>query len=673
MTAVFQKMFYGQSAPAGSMIFYLASFLISFSVVFFITPLLCRFSTKFNVFIDQPDDRRIHSRAVPRCGGIGVFLGFNISCYVLLFMMPGFSGLGGSLTVEGWYHYLIGATGLLLLGLYDDAVGVRWWTKLLGQSLVALFMFSVGVSVNSVLNVALGEWLNLIATVVWFLAIINAFNLIDGLDGLASGLAIFGAIGLAALVFYNRSPADAVVLVGFIGACLAFLYYNFYPARIFLGDSGSMFLGFSLAAIGLSTGHKTTVVTALGVPLLAMGVPLFDTVLAIWRRSVRHVLSNTGINEGANGIVGADLEHLHHRLCHAGWTQRKVALVLYFASALLVGVGIISLFFNSYAGGVFFLAFVVGGFVIVRHIAQVELWDSGRLIVQGLRRPPGRALPMIAYPLIDFVSLGLSLATVLLLTGSFSTWPEYKQLLMFAHPLWCASAFFALVIFGAYNRVWSRARVVEYLSLAIALLLSSAFSLSIEIVLLDVGFRGGLVKTLLFFCISTILVVGVRILPRAVYDLMWLRLGQGRGPQGEQERVLIYGAGVGYKQYLESIGASGISQQIVGLIDDERNLRKRYICGYQVLGCGDELVECLSRYQVDRLVLTCAMPQKAVEAVLKHCRESDVDFFIFKAYEQQLYCSLRQQVEIEVLSEAGDSALVDPSVFSQLPGELYRR
>lgn len=674
MMTLFQKMFDGEVALAGSTVFYLISFLVSFLTVFLITPLLCSFSNSSGIFIDQPDERRIHYRAMPRCGGIAVFLGFNLSCITLFFFVSGFDSLGGNFELASWGNYLIGATGLLLLGLYDDAVGLRWFFKLFGQTVVALFMFSVGVSVNSVLSVSLGQWFDLFATVLWFLAIINAFNLIDGLDGLASGLAIFAAIGLAALMFYTRNPADAVTLVGLIGACLAFLYYNFYPAKIFLGDSGSMFLGFTLATIGLSTGHKTTVVTALGVPLLAMGVPLFDTVLAIWRRAVRRVLSKiSGVAPGS-GIAGADLEHLHHRLCKAGWTQRKVAMVLYGVSAVLVGISIVSLFFNSYSSGVFFLAFVVGGFVIVRHIAQIELWDSGRLVVQGLRRPPGRALPMIAYPLVDFVFLAIALAVVLALTASFSDWPQFNLLLITFHPLWCAPAFFALVLCGAYNRVWSRARVAEYVSITLALAASCILSIGAEIVFFDVGLRSGLVKGLLFFCVSAIFVVGVRILPRAVYDIMWLRHGQGRGPKGQrQERVLIYGAGVGYKQYLDSLGADGVSQRIVGLIDDEPNLRKRYICGYQVLGCGDELAECLFRYQIDRLVLTCAVSKKKAEALLNNCKDRNVDFFIFKSYEKRLYCSLSQRVEMEVLSETRQDAIIEQHFFSEIPGAISRR
>ena len=152
-------------------------------------------------------------------------------------------------------------------------------------------------------------YLNLVVTVAWILILVNAFNLIDGMDGLAVGLAVISSCGIAGSLLFRHLPGDALILIGLIGSCLAFLRYNYYPAKIFLGDSGSMFLGFTLATIALGTASKGTAMATIGIPLLAVGVPIFDTILAIWRRSVRGIMKISNKAFAEDMVMKPDLDH----------------------------------------------------------------------------------------------------------------------------------------------------------------------------------------------------------------------------------------------------------------------------------------------------------------------------------------------------------------------------
>jgi hypothetical protein len=199
-------------------------------------------------------------------------------------------------------------------------------------------------------------------------------------------------------------PADAVVMLGFAGACMGFLRYNFRPASIFLGDTGSMFLGFALASIAIATGSKGTMLASLGVPLLAVGIPVFDTMLAVWRRSIR-ALAPAAVFGGVRGLMRPDAEHLHHRLKRRGLNQYQVAVLLYIINAALVLVGLVSMIFRDHALGIFLLAFVVGAYVVVRHLAEVELWDTGRVLIRGLARPERKVAAFFFYPIADVITL----------------------------------------------------------------------------------------------------------------------------------------------------------------------------------------------------------------------------------------------------------------------------
>ena len=621
---------------SGSAWFYLVSFSAAFVTVFLLSPLSIRLAHRYNIFLDRPGTRRLHSSTTPRCGGVPVFIGFHIAC-MLCTILPGFSSLGTTLTSSWWHAFLLASSFLLLLGILDDALGLTWFTKLTGQTAVAVFMYWNGISVGQILTVSLPAFADFAATIIWFLVIINAFNLIDGLDGLASGLAAIAALGIAAILFYARKPADVVILTSFIGANLAFLRYNFHPAKIFLGDGGSMFLGFTLASLSLSTSTKLTMVSAVGVPLLAVGVPLFDTVLAIWRRSLRAFRDRVDPGRRFCAFAHADMEHLHHRLLNGGLNQRKAALFLYFGNAACVFVAVLVLFFNSKAMGIFFLAFIAGTYVAVRHLARAELWDSGDLIVRGFRRPSAPVVAALLYPALDFFLLNLCLLAALSLS-----YPDVllKTFYYSSVASWCVIPFIAMTLSGGYSRVWSRARVSDFVFLAVALYGGIAVALAFSFLNSpESGLHSVITQGAIFAGLSGLFILGLRALPRAVRDVMEYMKGSAPS-DGVSGRLLIYGAGLGSRLFLKNVfsaeSSRGTGMQVIGFVDDDPNLRKRIVHGYRILGQGVEIPALVETHRIDRIVIACRISPAVRDSLVKFCRIRDISLTEWIAEEVSL-------------------------------------
>ncbi len=327
---------------------------------------------------DPIDDRKVHDRQIPRIGGVAIF----VTVMATLGLLWGFSrdvewGDAGKLSV-----ILAGATAMHLLGLWDDlkSIPARW--KFLGQILIALAVFMAGVRVE-LLSIPLGGASTVelntvvagIVTVAWLVGITNAFNLIDGLDGLASGAALFALTTMFVVAsIYGQTGAAFVTLV-LAGATLGFLVFNFHPASIFLGDSGSLFLGFMLAAIGLLSSQKSPTMVALAIPLVSLGLPVLDTGLAIFRRFL-----------GGRPIFSPDRGHIHHRLLSLGHSPRKVALLLYGACAILA---LGAMLMVREAGSAFIaLVLVVVGLGVglaVQRLRFHEFEEFGRVLRKGMR------------------------------------------------------------------------------------------------------------------------------------------------------------------------------------------------------------------------------------------------------------------------------------------------
>ncbi|MGE4170631.1 MAG: glycosyltransferase family 4 protein [Candidatus Margulisiibacteriota bacterium] len=290
-------------------------FIVAFLITRWLTPAAKQLALHTGI-VDAPGERKIHKAPIPYLGGIAIYLGFLAS---LLWQAPLNAPLIG---------ILVGSGFLIVLGVVDDRFAIKASWKLLGQIGVAVFTYFLGVGITYLVLpwgpvLALGK-LSLPVTVIWVVGLINTMNLIDGMDGLATGIAAIGTCFLAVLAVEHIQFNVAFLSVALLGATLGFLRYNFAPAQIFMGDTGSMFLGYALACSAMMGVLKTDLPTGFFLPLIILGVPIFDTLFAIVRR-----LKNK------QGIFSPDKGHIHHRLLQAGMTQRQAAIFVYFTCMVL--------------------------------------------------------------------------------------------------------------------------------------------------------------------------------------------------------------------------------------------------------------------------------------------------------------------------------------------------
>lgn len=305
-------------------------FVIAFAVSLLSTPWVARLAFRIGA-VDQPSKRKIHHRVMPRLGGLAVFAGFAVAAAFLGVD----SRLGG---------LLAGGTVILLLGILDDTRGLSPKVKLFGQTVAATIVVFSGIRIEFINNpfngyFYLGDF-SIPFTVFWIVAITNAVNLIDGLDGLASGVSTIALLTFAIIAYQIGQSTVSLLALALAGAILGFLRYNFYPAKIFLGDCGSMFLGFMVAVLAVFGLLKGVTVVTFVVPIIILGVPIFDTCFAILRRFYEH-----------KPIFQADKQHLHHRLLSFGFSHRQTVLLIYGLS-LIFSASALLLIYNTASGQV---------------------------------------------------------------------------------------------------------------------------------------------------------------------------------------------------------------------------------------------------------------------------------------------------------------------------------
>ena len=294
------------------------TFLVALAASILVTPVAIRLAPKIGA-VDIPlDNRRMHTKTMPRFGGLAIFAGSTTAMLIFLKFDP------RVVTI------VMGGALIYILGVIDDIKHLSAKVKFLGQTFVALIMYVNGIRIEFLTNFLgegnsqLGDVLCFIITMVWIVGITNTVNLIDGLDGLAAGTAAIASLCIAYTAYIHGTYLAAGAMLALAGATLGFLPYNFYPAKIFMGDGGSLYLGFMLATLSvLGTVKSATLVTMI-IPVLVLGVPIFDTFFAIFRRFVNK-----------RPIMEADKGHLHHRLMKLGYGQRRATLMLYGITAIM--------------------------------------------------------------------------------------------------------------------------------------------------------------------------------------------------------------------------------------------------------------------------------------------------------------------------------------------------
>ena len=303
-------------------LFMIFAFIVSFAFTFATTPLVRRFAFKIGAIDIPKDNRRMHKKPTPRIGGLAIIFGFTVA--TLCFAQPS----------RQLYGTLAGAAITAVMGVIDDCKNLPAKLKFVIQIIAALVVVFAGdIKIDVFTNPnflsdnpywVLPEWLSVTLTVIWIVFITNAVNFIDGLDGLAAGVSAIMSISLVFISIRVGEYSIAILGIALMGSCFGFLPFNFNPAKIFMGDTGSTFLGFMLATLSIQGVFKSYAVISFAVPLLILGLPLFDALFAMIRRILR-----------GQSPMTADRGHLHHRLVDMGFSQKQTVFILYAISGVL--------------------------------------------------------------------------------------------------------------------------------------------------------------------------------------------------------------------------------------------------------------------------------------------------------------------------------------------------
>jgi UDP-GlcNAc:undecaprenyl-phosphate GlcNAc-1-phosphate transferase len=336
------------------------AFVLACLVSALLTPFVRRFALKRHLFDDHVSSRKVHGRPIPRLGGLAIAAGFYAPLLALL--------LEGSSVGDIFYAdsqkaiaFLIGGVAILLLGLYDDLYGSGAIKKFIAQFTIAGALYFAGfrieqISLPFIHALPLGP-LSFVFTLLWIVGVINAMNLIDGLDGLAAGVGLFGVLTTFVLAAHRGDPIMMLFMAALGGSLIGFLIYNFNPASIFMGDTGAMFLGYVLGVGAIQTNQKSSTTVAILIPIVALGLPITDTLLAMLRRAINK-----------RPLFSADRSHIHHKLLDLGLSQKQAVIILYGASIVLGGLALLLTVASSMQAALILLAMAIAGILAIRRL-----------------------------------------------------------------------------------------------------------------------------------------------------------------------------------------------------------------------------------------------------------------------------------------------------------------
>ena len=350
----------------------LGAFACSVGLSFVSTKLVRDFAVQKGWVAAPAQERHLHSKALPRLGGIAIVFSFLLTTAVVLIYQSFFGKSGIQFSVHPLLTILPPATLIFLLGIYDDVRSAGPYLKILVQAIAGAMLFTGGLRILD-LPLLFGahqfSWfVGLPLTIFWVIAITNAFNLIDGLDGLAAGSALFSTLVMFVIALLGNAPLIALLTLALAGAVLGFLRYNFNPATIFLGDSGSLFIGFMLSALAIQGAQKAPTIVAVAIPVVSFGLPILETSLSVLRRFI-----------SGRPVLTADREHIHHKLLQLGWSHRQAVIILYAVSGLFALLSLFLLWPTGSTLGLVLAVLGTGIWIGVQHLGYLEFGEIRRV------------------------------------------------------------------------------------------------------------------------------------------------------------------------------------------------------------------------------------------------------------------------------------------------------
>ena len=621
------------------MIAYLAFFLTATVLAYLTTPLIRHLAQRTNI-LDYPSERKIHQKPIPLLGGIPIFISFNLTVIVAFVFAKSFFD---ERFLSNWPALLICQIIILGLGFFDDLIRLEPLTKFLFQILVGVLIVLFGFGIHSVANpfggkiIALG-FLSVPITIIWFVLITNALNLVDGLDGLATGTALIACLTIFALSYFNQNISVSIVALILAGSLFGFLRYNFYPAKIFLGDTGSLLLGFLLAFLSIHSSSKGATLVAIMAPVLALGLPIMETLLSMIRRFLRsiHIIDYPTKNGNYRGLFfrgfsffKPDKDHVHHRLLNLGFSHKKAVLVLYgvciclsllaFFSVALVNINLVALM------GAVLVAFFIG----LRSLKYQEF----KILENGL------LIPIFNFPVISrrffmaFYDL-LVIALSSYLSFILIFWKQEGQPKGFFIETISVFLLTKIIVFyllGIYKISWFYSSLEEVMKIIGAVFLSSLTAFSISMLVVGIQSFGGLAFFIIDFYLVLTFAGGLRVSYRI------LNVYYKKGLVNKGKKLLIYGAGYRGSSALKEIRDNGSYMFLpVGFIDDDPGKKGKTIHGCPILGSIEDIGRISTENEISEIVVSSPKIGKdKIKRMIEFCKSRGIVLrqFEFRFYE----------------------------------------
>lgn len=579
---------------------YLISFITSFSLSVLLTPVIKRIAVSRG-YVAKPRVDRWHKKDTALFGGIAIFVSFIIP--YIVFMAPTIENIG----------IVLCSTFIFGLGLFDDFMQIKPYTKLMAQIIIASLLPTFGVSINVIPY----QIISIPITVLWIIALVNAFNLLDNMDGLSSGVAAIASGVLFLCTLLNGNFMVSLIALILIGSLLGFLRYNFPPARIFMGDNGSMFIGFILATTALQASWKesTHLMMILAIPVFVLAVPIFDTIFVTFMRR----LSSHKVFEGGR-------DHLSHRMVVLGLSEKKAVLVLYFISVLFGIISVSSMFVAPIITAMLVLLVAVTLIYFAAFLGKVKVYPSeeiealkkknSNVILNNMLMHKRRILEVGA----DFILICIAYVSAYLLRfeGTLSTLNQ--ELIVKSLPLMVVVKYIVFFKFGLYRGMWRYVSVPDLITIFKAVSFASITSVISIVFLLrfqDFSRAVFIIDWLLLF----VLISGARILERIYKEIFDQVRLEGR-------RILIYGAGDAGEIALREIKNNKLLRyKPIGFLDDDEEKIGRCIHGIPVLGSRGALSDIVRHKDIDELIVAIPnLSNDILKEVVTLCRSIDIDY-----------------------------------------------
>ncbi|MBI5401775.1 MAG: hypothetical protein HY959_00085 [Ignavibacteriae bacterium] len=584
----------------------LIGFLLAMGLSLISTPLIIKLAFKIGA-IDKPDNRKIHKTPTPRLGGVGIFSSFIITLIVVEYFFPqaNISGLNNNLNLLLISLSLI---IVLLLGIFDDVRTLKPGPKFFIQLIAATLIYVSGFQISSITNPFTEQlfYLGIFSfplTILWITGITNAFNLIDGLDGLATGIAVIAGLTIFAISLLNNDITSAVIGMTLAGSLFGFLRFNFNPAKIFLGDSGSLFVGFSLAILSIQSSTKGSTAFSLIIALLALGIPIIDTLMSMLRRMLAWFLPGQQLKSSMTkklySMFLPDKRHIHHQLLASGFSQRTTVIMLYLVSSAL---GVCAVLVTAGSLNASLIIIGVGFFLVVaaRKLGykEIALFRNGILLKLY-------SLTILKHSAFQFCLDALSIITALMLSYILTISTYQTVFFNPGPPEFIAAGVIILIQLSAFVFGGLYKRKIVLLGLGDFLQIFRAVLIAVLITVLIMSFAPFLsaashanIFMMLDFYFLISMVAGSRILFHALNYLFNRESAEGK-------RILIYGADWKGMIALQTLLQLEQNKKIpVGFLDDDPELEGKFMNGYPIYGGHWKIEGLLKKGKFDEIVMT---------------------------------------------------------------------